>query len=268
MQALDRLQLALLVPLTLVWGFNWPVMRLGVSGYPPLTFRTISLWLGVPVLALVLVAMKTTFRVPRKNWPELLWLSATNMFIWHACIILAVKELSGGRAAILGYTMPVFSAVIGALLFSAVLTRRAWLGVGACGASTSGGSSPGPGGWSDGGVGTGRSGVRADRVVGHCGGVVSERCDEPRRRLAGMDRRHLGQGIRAPLRREPAPAGRVVPALASGPGVRGAVARQGDELQQLRRCRRRLAGGERFRRSRGGDHQARQPLWHRGHRRW
>lgn len=42
------------------------------------------------------------------------------MFVWHACMILAVKALSSGRAAILGYTMPVFSAVIGAMLFSIV----------------------------------------------------------------------------------------------------------------------------------------------------
>lgn len=131
MQSLTRLQLALLVPLTLAWGFNWPVMKLGVTGFPPLTFRAISIWLGVPVLALALVALKVPFRVPRRHWPELLWLGATNMFVWHACIILAVKALSSGRAAILGYSMPIFSALIGALLFSTALSRRAWLGVSA-----------------------------------------------------------------------------------------------------------------------------------------
>ena len=131
MQALTRLQLALLIPLTLVWGLNWPVMKLGVTDYPPLTFRALSIWLGVPVLGLALVAMKVPFRVPRKNWPELLWLAATNMFVWHACIILAVKALSSGRSAILGYSMPIFSAVIGALLFSSALSRRGWLGVSA-----------------------------------------------------------------------------------------------------------------------------------------
>jgi drug/metabolite transporter (DMT)-like permease len=132
MQTLTLRQFALLVPLTLAWGLNWPVMKLGVADYPPLAFRALSLWLGLPVLGLALVAMKTPFKVPRRQWPELLWLGATNMFVWHACIILAVKALSSGRAAILGYTMPVFSAVIGAALFSAVLTRRGWLGVGAC----------------------------------------------------------------------------------------------------------------------------------------
>ncbi|MBX3585189.1 MAG: DMT family transporter [Ramlibacter sp.] len=131
MPALSRQQLIVLVLLTLVWGLNWPVMKLGVTGYPPLTFRALSIWLGLPVLALGLVVLKVPFRVPRQHWRELLWLAATNMFVWHACIILAVKALSSGRAAILGYTMPIFSAVLGAVLFSAVLTRRGWLGVSA-----------------------------------------------------------------------------------------------------------------------------------------
>lgn len=131
MPQLSRQQLVILVLLTLVWGLNWPIMKLGVTDYPPLSFRALSIWLGIPVLALGLVVLKVPFRVPRQHWLALLWLAATNMFVWHVCIILAVKTLSSGRAAILGYTMPIFSAVIGALVFSAVLTRRGWLGVGA-----------------------------------------------------------------------------------------------------------------------------------------
>lgn len=106
-------------------------MKLGVTDFPALSFRAMSIWLGIPVLALGLVILKVPFKVPRRHWLALLWLAATNMFVWHVCIILAVKTLSSGRAAILGYTMPIFSAVIGALVFSAVLTRRGWLGVGA-----------------------------------------------------------------------------------------------------------------------------------------
>lgn len=131
METLTRRQLALLVPLTLVWGLNWPVMKLGVTDFPPLSFRALSLWIGLPVLGLALVAMKVPFRIPRRHWPELLWLAATNMFVWHACMMLAVKELSSGRSAILGYTMPIFSAVIGAWLFSNRLSARAWMGVAA-----------------------------------------------------------------------------------------------------------------------------------------
>lgn len=131
MQRLTRHQLVTLVILTLAWGVNWPVMKVGVTSFPPLTFRALSIMLGLPVLALALVLLKVPFRLPRRHWPELAKLTATNMLVWHICIILAVRVLSSGRAAILGYTMPVFSAVLGAMLFSAVLTSRAWLGVAA-----------------------------------------------------------------------------------------------------------------------------------------
>lgn len=128
---LSRRQLIVLVLLTLTWGLNWPVMKLGVTAYPPLSFRALSMWLGLPVLALGLVAGKVPFRPRRQDWPELLWLTFTNMVVWHICIIFAVQLLSSGRTAILGYTMPIFSALIGALFFSAGIGRRGWLGVGA-----------------------------------------------------------------------------------------------------------------------------------------
>ncbi|WP_298930798.1 DMT family transporter [uncultured Ramlibacter sp.] len=131
MHQLTPRQIVLLVLLTVVWGVNWPVMKLGVTQYPALSFRALSMLMGLPVLALGLVVLKVPFRLPRKDWPELLLLATTNMFVWHVCIILAVRTLSSGRAAILGYTMPIFSALIGALFFCAVLARRAWLGVGA-----------------------------------------------------------------------------------------------------------------------------------------
>ena len=129
MQKLSAKQLWLLIILTIVWGLNWPVMKLGVTGMPPLLFRTMSMWLGLPVLALALVVMKVPFAMPRKHWPELLLLTSTNMFVWHVCIILAIQSLSSGRAAILGYTMPIFSAVLGAIFFASVMTKRNWMGV-------------------------------------------------------------------------------------------------------------------------------------------
>lgn len=131
MQILSRQQLIGLVLLTLVWGVNWPIMKLSVSDYPPLTFRMLSLWLGLPVLGLGLWLLKVPFRVPRADWRELFWLALTNMFIWHALIIVAVQSLSSGRAAILGYSMPIFSALLGAFIFGNQLAARAWVGVAA-----------------------------------------------------------------------------------------------------------------------------------------
>ena len=53
MPALSRQQLVILVLLTIFWGINWPIMKAGVQDFPPLTFRALSMWLGVPVLGAV-----------------------------------------------------------------------------------------------------------------------------------------------------------------------------------------------------------------------
>ena len=131
MHKLSARQWTVLVLLTLVWGVNWPIMKIGVTGFPPLTFRTICMLLGTPVLGLVLLAQGVPFRIERKHWRELLTLATFNMFFWHGLIIVAVQSLSSGRAAILGYTMPMFSAVLGALVFGDRLAKRAWGGVAA-----------------------------------------------------------------------------------------------------------------------------------------
>jgi drug/metabolite transporter (DMT)-like permease len=124
-------QALLLVALTVVWGLNWPVMKAGIAGFPPLSFRTLSMWLGLPVLYAATRALKVPLRVERRHWRELGTLTFTNMIVWYVLAMLSLQALSSGRAAILGYTMPIFSAVIGMALFGQRLGPRQWVGVGA-----------------------------------------------------------------------------------------------------------------------------------------
>ena len=127
----SRSQLVLLVLVTLAWGLNWPVLKTGVTGYPPLSFRAMSMWLGLPVLWVATRWLKVPLGVPRSGWRELGMLTLTNMVVWHVLAIVSLQSLSSGRAAILGYTMPIFSAVWGLLLFGQRLTSRQQLGIGA-----------------------------------------------------------------------------------------------------------------------------------------
>jgi len=135
---LSRRQWVVLVLLTLVWGVNWPVMKLGVSGwpaapqaYPPLTFRALSMVLGLPVLWLALKILRVPLAIPRAHWPEVLRLTPTNLLVWHIVVIFGVQALSSGRAAILGYTMPIFVALAGYFVYGERLAARQWLGVAA-----------------------------------------------------------------------------------------------------------------------------------------
>ena len=131
MPHLSHRQRILLVLLTIVWGLNWPIMKFGVTDFPPLSFRALCMWLGLPLLGAALLWRRVPLAIGRAHWRELAVLTVFNMFFWHALAILAIPSLSSGRAAILGYTMPVFSAVFGALWFGQRLTVRARSGVAA-----------------------------------------------------------------------------------------------------------------------------------------
>lgn len=131
MPAFTARQILLLIALTLIWGINWPVMKLGVQHFPPLSFRMASMWVGLPILAAFVVWRRLPLAVPRAYWPRLAQLTLFNMVLWNSLIIIAIPMLSSGRAAILGYTMPIFSAVLGSLFFHDRLAPRAWAGVAA-----------------------------------------------------------------------------------------------------------------------------------------
>jgi len=121
----------LLVLLTLTWGLNWPVMKAGVADFPPLTFRALSMWFGLPLLWAILRLRGVPLAIPGVHWRELAVLTATNMVGWHVLTILSVRALSSGRAAILGYTMPIWSAIWGYARYGQRLAPRQLAGIGA-----------------------------------------------------------------------------------------------------------------------------------------
>lgn len=126
MSAQDRLLLALL---TLLWGVNWPVMKLGLRGLPPLSFRVMCMVGGALLLAMIARAQGHSLRVARAHWAELFWLGLSNMVLWCVLSILGVKLLASGRAAILGYTMPVWTALLGWLIWRDPIKPRMAVGV-------------------------------------------------------------------------------------------------------------------------------------------
>ncbi len=131
MNSLSRRDAILLVLLTLAWGFTWPVMKYGVREFPPLFFRTLCVTGALVILAAVARLSAVSLALPRTEWFDIVRLAVPNVVIWHVTVILALTLLPAGRSAILGYTMPLWAALIGALWFGEHPPARHWVGVGA-----------------------------------------------------------------------------------------------------------------------------------------
>ncbi|MGZ5904908.1 MAG: DMT family transporter [Reyranella sp.] len=116
--------LALLGTLTLVWGTNWPLFKIALDELPVLTFRAIVLLTASLVLLAIMLARGESFAVPRGKWPALVAASALNLFIWNIATSLAVLYIPSGHASVLAYTMPLWVALIGFVVFGQRLTGR------------------------------------------------------------------------------------------------------------------------------------------------
>jgi drug/metabolite transporter (DMT)-like permease len=124
---LTRRQILLLATLSLLWGCNWPMMKFSLREVPPLTFRALTMTAGVLLMAAWFTVRGTRLALPRTQIARVFALAVPNVIGWHLASIVGLTQLAAGRAGILAFTMPVWTVLLGALLFGQRLTRRAGL---------------------------------------------------------------------------------------------------------------------------------------------
>ncbi len=121
---MTRATVAAVVFITLVWGLNWPMMKFSLREITPLYFRAITMTGGVLLLVAWLKLRGTSMAMTRPQWRAVAWLALPNVLGWHLFSILGVQALASGRAATLGFTMPIWTLLLGALFFGQRLNRR------------------------------------------------------------------------------------------------------------------------------------------------
>ena len=107
----------LLALLTFFWGINWPIMKFAVESFPPFLFRLLSMVIGAVGIGIYMMLRRERFFVPVSDRRRVTTLAIWNMLLWQVMSIYAIQALSSGRATIIGYTMPMWAFIAGALLF-------------------------------------------------------------------------------------------------------------------------------------------------------
>lgn len=115
--------------LTLVWGCNWPVLKIGVSELAPLTFRSITLPLAALGMFLVAKWSGDPISVPREWWGRVATLAFFNIAGWNGFVLFGVQQLPAGRSAIIAYTMPIWATLIAMAVLHEPLNRRKTVGL-------------------------------------------------------------------------------------------------------------------------------------------
>ncbi len=115
--------------LTLVWGCNWPVLKMGVAELAPLTFRSLTLPFAAIGMLVVAAVSGDGIRVPREWWPRVAVLALVNIAGWNGFVLFGVQQLPAGRSAILAYTMPIWATLIAMAVLHEPLNRRKIVGL-------------------------------------------------------------------------------------------------------------------------------------------
>ena len=114
----------LLALLSALWGINWPILKIALADFPVLSFRALCLVFGGAALLAVARLAGNPIALRHDRLKPMLLVSAINITAWHCLSGFAITMIPSGRAAIIGYTMPVWGVLLGALVLHEALTWR------------------------------------------------------------------------------------------------------------------------------------------------
>ncbi|MDJ0947935.1 MAG: DMT family transporter [Alphaproteobacteria bacterium] len=108
--------------LILVWGTNWPIMKIGLRYLTPLQFTAARLALATLCMFALVLAMRR-LRLPRRvDMPVVLSVGLVQIGLFLTLVNMALVHVEAGRSAILAYTMPLWVAPMSLILLGERLT--------------------------------------------------------------------------------------------------------------------------------------------------
>lgn len=111
------------VALALLWGLNWPAVKIALSEIPPFALRTIGLGVGALLLLGVAAALGRPLSVAREAWGRVLIAGGLNIAGFNIATAFAQLNTTTSRAAILTFTTPLWSVLFATIVLDERLDR-------------------------------------------------------------------------------------------------------------------------------------------------
>lgn len=100
-----------LLIMAFAWGLNWPVMKALMLEWPPFTARLLAGALAIVLLLLIAAGQRQPLLPRREQVPRLVAAGFLNVTAWSLFAPLSLFWLNASEAAIIAYTMPVWTTV-------------------------------------------------------------------------------------------------------------------------------------------------------------
>jgi drug/metabolite transporter (DMT)-like permease len=123
----------LLVLCGVCWGINWPLIKIGLTGFSPWTYRLIVFVVGTTILMTVVKLSGRSLSGPRgMTWVHLFASSMLNVAAFGIFSTFAMLTASTSRVAVVSYSFPVWACLLAWLVLGEKLRGGAALGLVLC----------------------------------------------------------------------------------------------------------------------------------------
>ncbi len=118
----ERRAYLLLLLVILLWGMNWPMMKVGVELISPLWFTAIRLLLGAAFLFALLGFQNKLVLPVRHDLPAFLSVAVLQFALGLGLVHVGLTNIEAGRSAILAYTTPLWVVPMAVLVLGERIT--------------------------------------------------------------------------------------------------------------------------------------------------
>ncbi|PUA16288.1 DMT family transporter [Glaciimonas sp. PCH181] len=120
----------MLVLLGIVWGLNWPAVKVSLSGISPWTLRAIGLGAAACTLFLLAIVQRRTLRISlvRDRW-HVFFAGLLNIALFNILLTFAQLGAATSRVAIITYSMPLWATLLARIVLGERLNVMRWIGL-------------------------------------------------------------------------------------------------------------------------------------------
>ena len=125
----------LLILVVIIWGSNWPIMKIGLKSIDPLWFTVARLGIALVAISMLLFFLGRLKRPHQQDIPIVVGVGIMQFALFVALINVGLTEVNAGRAALLAYTTPLWVTPGAYFFLNEPMSRMKILGaaLGVCG---------------------------------------------------------------------------------------------------------------------------------------
>lgn len=129
MPVIPRRELWLFVAVVLLWGVNWPMMKMALNSMGLWQFRALCVTSGVLWMLLYCLAKQVPMTLPRAQMRRMIACGVANTLAWNILAAAGLARLPSGRAALIAYSMPLWVVLLSRFILKERITKSRWIAI-------------------------------------------------------------------------------------------------------------------------------------------